>query len=495
MASAFLDVNVAEVAKTFGGATVRIHQKSWRLPLRRTVLWGTLAIFAAALRWAACGESFWVDELHTAWCVDGSLDQVARRAAAGNQQPAFFAALWLWNAASQHVLTWLPVEPRLRLPIVAASVASVVLIADAVRRATANPVAAWMIAIAAALEINHVFYGSELRPYAVIDLAVAAMLWLAIRRNRHHRAAMHAVAVAAIACHVTALPIVAMILTVDFAFDPRRPSVFATLLWILTIAFLAWWIVPELWRDRGDWSTMSTAGSAREIFKVWPLAALVVVPAIVRIGWPHGSIDRRVLGWALVAGLVVVATWAVSDWVPLWHRRYLVGTLPPLWLLAGALLGRSRWPFAGGACVLAALAWHQGPHPWPMVERGENWRAAVAFVNQNAAPGQLVWLDPGLIEQSAQPTPVIDPAAREYFAFAVRGPYRLAERLPLRLVGDQPVSMPRINQWLISRRRTGAIPPDAGATRFFGTVRVIGPMGVVKPMGGIPMGGVDPGGT
>src|ERR1043166_8869498 len=54
-----------------------------------------ITIIAAALRIQPLGESLWLDELHTAWCAVGSLDEVWQRAAIGNQAPLFFWLEWL----------------------------------------------------------------------------------------------------------------------------------------------------------------------------------------------------------------------------------------------------------------------------------------------------------------------------------------------------------------------------------------------------------------
>ena len=59
------------------------------------VLIGLLAAIALSIRWTiANGDSLWLDELHTAWAVDGGLAQVAGRAADGNQNPLFFWMTW-----------------------------------------------------------------------------------------------------------------------------------------------------------------------------------------------------------------------------------------------------------------------------------------------------------------------------------------------------------------------------------------------------------------
>ncbi|MBW8885306.1 MAG: hypothetical protein JF612_11170, partial [Planctomycetia bacterium] len=54
-----------------------------------------ISLVGAALRIQPLGESLWLDELHTAWCAVGPLDEVAQRAAMGNQGPLFYWLEWL----------------------------------------------------------------------------------------------------------------------------------------------------------------------------------------------------------------------------------------------------------------------------------------------------------------------------------------------------------------------------------------------------------------
>src|SRR6187549_386898 len=71
-----------------------------RMPLRVTspsLQWMILAAItalAAVLRLWQINESLWVDELHTSWCVQGSIFDVAPRAADGNQSPLYFWLVW-----------------------------------------------------------------------------------------------------------------------------------------------------------------------------------------------------------------------------------------------------------------------------------------------------------------------------------------------------------------------------------------------------------------
>ena len=59
----------------------------------------SLAVFCTAiiLRVPSCYESFWIDELHSAWVVWDSLGDVTPRAKLGHQSPFYFVGLWFWK--------------------------------------------------------------------------------------------------------------------------------------------------------------------------------------------------------------------------------------------------------------------------------------------------------------------------------------------------------------------------------------------------------------
>src|SRR5262245_22942566 len=77
---------------SYSGSMSSVTAANSRWPL---VAASTLTLFAAALRLWHARESLWLDELHTAWCALGSLDEVVPRAAIGNQSPLFFWIEWL----------------------------------------------------------------------------------------------------------------------------------------------------------------------------------------------------------------------------------------------------------------------------------------------------------------------------------------------------------------------------------------------------------------
>lgn len=124
-----------------------------------------VAALAAFLRVVIAGdELLWLDELHTSWVVGEGLGSVAGRAADGNQAPFYF---WL---------TWFPVsilgasELWLRLTSVLAGVALLPAVSILVWRWTRSNIAAVVVAVLVATDIQFVYYATEARPYAWVQL-------------------------------------------------------------------------------------------------------------------------------------------------------------------------------------------------------------------------------------------------------------------------------------------------------------------------------------
>jgi len=132
--------------------------------LGRGFLLAAVVALAFWLRVVQVGESLWLDELHTAWVVADGAQQLAPRAAVGNQSPAYFALVWsLTKLAGAS-------ECCLRLPSVLAGVALVVSVYLVVARWTACSSAGLLAALLVAIDPNCVFYGQEARSYALVQL-------------------------------------------------------------------------------------------------------------------------------------------------------------------------------------------------------------------------------------------------------------------------------------------------------------------------------------
>src|SRR5262245_33493597 len=156
---------------------------SWRAAFFRSLtdwpFWAAVGISlaAAALRIAPLREGLWLDELHTAWCAVGSLKEVAERAAIGNQGPLFFWLEWLL------IGLFGPSELALRLPsFLAGSMLPMAVYFFARRLGTAG-----MGVLAAALvavDPLGIFYSSEARPYALVQLLAVVHLAIAAEMVR-----------------------------------------------------------------------------------------------------------------------------------------------------------------------------------------------------------------------------------------------------------------------------------------------------------------------
>ena len=138
---------------------------------KRVVFWlGWLALvgLAAWLRWEIAGyEFFWLDELHTTWVVDGAWSDVAAKCKIGNQTPLFF---WLVRLSHQWFGQTLSVELSMRLVSLVSSVLVVGLAGGLVWRWTRCLIGSWLPMLWLAAGDNFLWYGTEARPYALVQL-------------------------------------------------------------------------------------------------------------------------------------------------------------------------------------------------------------------------------------------------------------------------------------------------------------------------------------
>lgn len=112
----------------------------------------------------AMEELLWLDELHTSWAVSATFGEVANRAADGNQAPLFF-----WS-------TWIPVqllgesEFSVRAVSWLAGFGLMLVSAWLVWKWTCSSIAATVVVTAMAINTQFVFYATEARPYALLQL-------------------------------------------------------------------------------------------------------------------------------------------------------------------------------------------------------------------------------------------------------------------------------------------------------------------------------------
>jgi mannosyltransferase len=493
-------------------------------PSRRSTMIAAMIVFALAviLRVPSCYESFWLDELHSAWCVWGSLGEVFLRADLGHQSPFYFVGLWFWKQVVGGS------ELALRLSSVLAVSASGVVLTIGVTRWTKSVVAGATAGFIIAVESNSLFFGTELRPYALVILfasfAVVYFLRLAsVSARREDHAAWTGIVVAillAMLCQPTAMGVLAwlplVLLIVWLVRDRKQVLQFslADSLLVLSataVAFALWRMtLGETWQQRSQWASFAKATYLNQIWEVWdwtwllvvPLSAILVIALVSKIrgaSLPAKDLTVVTLLLAVIAVLATSLCWFVSwaDWIPLWHRRYFVAVLPIFACTAGgaigvvnsALLPYRRFRFAGvlvASAMVLALASHQGTlarlpqYPVALVTRGEDWRAAIDWVRRNVKPNDLVFLDAGLVEADALFSTIQNPPRKfpvspstteqlRYLNFAVSGPYDVRYNVV-------PISRGLITRSYMSDRRLFVISRQpairAGASQAAGASQV-----------------------
>ncbi|TWU43352.1 hypothetical protein Q31b_23910 [Novipirellula aureliae] len=501
-----------------------------------------LFLLSLTLRIPASSESLWVDELHTAWTISGSFPEVSPRAAAGNQQAFYFQALWLWGKIGGQD------EVTLRATsAIAVSLSCSLLFLFVSRRESRKRQGGMLCGTAAGLLLavdgHSIYFGTELRPYAIVILMATiacgcyASLWNQTSADRRGSATWVGLCLCigtAAVCQITSLAVLGWLplfllakwmYREGFRSFTLQPVDFAILVFF---GLVGWSILSvgtsSAWQDRELWSRFASAHSLRQIWTIWPWKWVVVCPFTLwfiaflvdrhgrrrRLGhsteqevrklfYDSGSLTLSLLLVALLSTLLI---WCVAyfEIVSLWHRRYLIATLPILCWCFGAALGTASYTWfrrhgpaqmAGGAISIIFIGMtmmDQGTASrlakgyWP-ISRREDWRAAIAFVNERDAESNEVevCLDPGLIEQHSIETPRLRVEQGEYLRYAIDGPYSLQGdtiwkvSVSGRRLSDAIESYEDPPAIVLSRRGKGRLQSILGATysaHGFGNVSV-----------------------
>lgn len=461
------------------------EQTDPHLPRRGSLVCAVLVItsIAAVMRIPSCGESFWLDELHSAWVASGPLDQVGRRASLGNQIPAYFYGLWVWARMFGDS------EAAMRASSVALACLTAGGLTLAVTLRTRRLASGWVAGGLFAADPNAIFFGCELRPYSAVmfcAFAACAFAMLGVvgarRGSMDLRPADRAVwyglptmlwISAAAIIHPTSLIVLMWLvlavcvwryLICGLRFSPVDVGVFVVV--SVTMAVLWSSSLPESWQRRQLWKAFGRASDISQLWQAWDFWPLVLVPVlIVTAAVLIDRVASQLTGTAVkpllrnrlsvaslplaVALLGTGSCFVLSyfDWVPLWHRRYYVAALPLMAWTAGecvaiaqratSLWGRPRviaWLLVLG--LLGFQLWSTGylatmtAGQWPRELRGERWREVVARVAVERGDDDLIWLDSGLIEARFLADPEersadIEAAEWEYLAFPLSSVYKL----------------------------------------------------------------------
>ncbi len=441
----------------------------------------SIFVFSCALRIPASQESYWIDELHSAWSIAGTLSDVADRAAQGHQQPIYFQFLWFWKQFFGDG------EVAMRMVSVLATSLGCSVLFVSVSRFHGSLSAGFAAGTLLATETMSVIFGTELRPYAIVMLAsvfvcfFTSVLWIQPpdvgRSSRAWVGLWIAIAISAL-CQITSMGVflwIPVVLVTRHALKDSKATLkfYRTDLWAIGLMVCVGLSlmssgVVQTWNERSLWASFASAKSISQIAELWPWLPLLLAPLFVLVaGVLMGRIQTRQASLQGIEKLTILVVWlgivllstiffwwiAYTGIAAVWHRRYLIASLPIIAWFFGAAIGegidRLR-PFlssriTGLATFLVSflligfIMFEQGTArrlvrgEWPIARR-EDWRGAIELVNRSTKPGGVVWIDPDLIEQKAmQPSEVLLENGG-YLRFAVDGPYSIRSDLSVLVV-------------------------------------------------------------
>jgi len=284
-----------------------------------------LLMLGVVFRAVAAGDFLWLDEQHTAWVAQDDLAGVAGRAADGNQTPLYFYTVWA--ALKVGGLS----SMSLRLPSLICGLAMMVGVSLFVYRKTNCGAALLLVAAFFLLDYDAVFYASEARPYALVQLlgviqAAVFFAWISSlcdgdRDGRGRLGGGIATAVLAAMIfytHPTGMLLMVAELIFAFAFCIWRRS-FPWRSLVGTAVLCGALILPGaimigfVWQRRENWTAVTdsskvfgTLFNEAGLMLLFPLVVLILDRVFNRTTDETKSNAARWLG-----GLAFVACWAI----------------------------------------------------------------------------------------------------------------------------------------------------------------------------------------
>lgn len=422
----------------------------------------SLAIFAFAVLRIAFKESLWLDELHTSWSISGTWQEVAKRAAAGNQTPLYFWLVRFTTETLGHSASdqseWI-----LRLPSVLAWLMAIGLVAkialakvgqtDSRRWTFSLAIVAWVV-----LDRLQWFFASEARPYACVQL-VSLAGWCCVEsivssnttiKPKSSSLTLTAGQLMTVWCvlsvtniylHLTAaLPVVIQWIvgcglllrpspSNSMESVPSSKQTKVLLAWAIAAFCVGLACIPILqfafpvWQRRGQWATFASDISIRRAALMFPFVPVLLCVFVGRLvdrflptktATSASSTETRWLWWSAMIG-----PW-LSAWVltalgvaPIFHQRFVLASALPIFVVGAIELLRIRlWSLRWITCVSVAIAitfsqgsisvWRAGYLVGSL--RGEDWRGAATWVRDRIEPEDLILCSSGLIEANSNPS-------------------------------------------------------------------------------------------
>ncbi|MEM9940523.1 MAG: hypothetical protein AAF939_02960 [Planctomycetota bacterium] len=429
---------------------------------------GFIVVAAMALRcFHAFTEPIWLDELHTSWVIDGSLNEVLDRSILGNQMPLYFWICWLVNASLPDSLF----PPR--IVSLACGLGLMFTCEVWVWAWSQDRVATTLASITTAIHPNFIFYSSEGRPYAMLQFLGLLQLyffarWLsrisATQKVPHWPTAVGLIflTIALLYTHVTCVwLLLAEVIYVIYHFiRERKVSILVQSLILASITSIA--CIPILrtvstaYSRKENWNSLSSLAQVfGDLLPDWIgflLIPITLVGLYQFLGIGNGSRPSETIAnttdpvglsishyaWQTLILCLAVPILSlcilVAIGVPIGLSRYLQVTWVAAPIFAAIMIGKIKLrKFQIPVAFLIVLTFvAMSPFYRQLVSesrlpafRTERWQPIVLEINRTSAyKDKPVFLFANVIEDSAS-LEIENSAFVEYLTFPLRGIYRV----------------------------------------------------------------------
>jgi mannosyltransferase len=478
--------------------------------LRAWLDWRYLALAAItlaglALRLLNLHESLWLDELHTGWVIRDDWSDVAWRANIGNQSP-------LWFFGVKGIVSVLGAsEWTLRLASLLAGTALMPSAYVVVKRLVGEKshsveIAALLAAGLIAVDRTFIFYATEARPYATLQLVALWQLYLFWRNLQQPTTATRLgwIGLTALLFHLHYTGLLVLLgeivaLAACYLADGRRAAYrpFRAMFDLQVAVIFCLPGLPhllEVFERRQMWATMVPQATLARLWDLFPLVPVIVASiaaALAVVARKRWSVDARAIGLVLAwLAVPVLAAWLATRFevAHLFMLRYLVAfSIGPVLLAAILLVQLPRQIWQGALAIgLVGFSIYQGKiieqiryDGRAIGDRREDWRGAIAYVNElwRESDRIMVFVDAGLIEDqywnmfSEYEIESAEAKRRhEYLTFPLRSLYRVDPSQDRLFPPSGPVYLPGPGWKLLWMKRGRS--EAAGETTSFGNVHV-----------------------
>ena len=323
-------------------------------------------------------------------------------------------------------------------------------------------------------ETNAIFFGTELRPYAFVILAsTIAVLCLMRLLSRDPGGTSNLpwiglvlVTLFAALCQPTSLGVLGWLFVslviVNLAkrrVTPRFSIVNALLATaVLAVGWTLWQdTLASTWRFRSNWASFATAPPWTDSASLWSWGWLWLIPLLLVVApcgrWLSQDYSSRqrltIVTIGLACCLATLPTGSHPEWIgcifgidDTWShccRCSLCLSAQRSEDFEFQISNLKSRSFVVATFLLAGLTSSQGviktaiKSPSHLAYRGEDWRGAIGWINQNTNSSDRLFLDSGLIEANLWRTYPYPPGYRpsntreQYLLLPISGPY---ENLP-----------------------------------------------------------------